>query len=131
MQLSWLVKGLRTGIVTTRYPAKPETQPAAWRGRPVLDPGACRAADGCAACVAVCLPRALRLEPVPVDGDDGPARQLVLDYGRCIMCGLCVPACPAGALRMEPDYELAVAAADDLLVTVTWEPPRGGNDGHS
>jgi|SRR5579884_1080707 formate hydrogenlyase subunit 6/NADH:ubiquinone oxidoreductase subunit I len=108
MQLGWIVKGLRTGRVTTRYPAAPEPQPGLWRGRPVLDPRACRAADGCRACVAVCLPDALRLE-----GDN-----LVLDYGRCVMCGLCVPACPAGALRMEPDYELAVTRPADLRVAV-------------
>jgi formate hydrogenlyase subunit 6/NADH:ubiquinone oxidoreductase subunit I len=29
-----------------------------------------------------------------------------------------VPACPAGALRMEPDYELAVTRPADLRVAV-------------
>jgi formate hydrogenlyase subunit 6/NADH:ubiquinone oxidoreductase subunit I len=111
VRFGWLIKGLRSGVVTTQYPAAPEAQPEHWRGRPVLDPAACRAPDGCAACVAVCLPEALRLEPPDC---------LVLDYGRCIMCALCVPACPAGALRIEPDYELAVPAAADLRVTLRW-----------
>jgi formate hydrogenlyase subunit 6/NADH:ubiquinone oxidoreductase subunit I len=126
MQLQWLVRGLRTGIVTTRYPAEPEPQPEAWRGRPTLDPNACRAADGCAACVAVCLPGALR-SGVESTGAERP--YLMLDYGRCIMCGLCVPACPAGALRMQPDYEVATRAAEDLRVTVRWEAKRRETNG--
>jgi formate hydrogenlyase subunit 6/NADH:ubiquinone oxidoreductase subunit I len=120
MRLAWLVKGLRTGIVTTRYPAAPEPQPEQWRGRPVLDPKACRAADGCSACVTVCLPEALHLAAPAGATTHGSPRGLVLDYGRCIMCGLCIPACPTGALRTQPDYELAVRAAAELRVTVRW-----------
>jgi NADH-quinone oxidoreductase subunit I len=82
-----------------------------------LDPSACRAPDGCAECVSVCLPAALRLE-APIES--ARPDRLVLDYGRCIMCGLCVPACPTSALRMEPDYELAVTAVEDLKVTLSW-----------
>jgi hydrogenase-4 component H len=107
VQLSWIARGLRTGIVTTRYPSQPEPQPAEWRGRPLLRPERC---DGCAACTAVCLPEALV-------ADDHSVR---LDYGRCIMCGLCVPACPSGALEITPDYELAVVSADNLRVRLDW-----------
>lgn len=117
MRLGWLMKGLRTGVLTTRYPATAEPQPESWRGRPRLDPSACRAPDGCAECVSVCLPAALRLE-APIES--ARPDRLVLDYGRCIMCGLCVPACPTSALRMEPDYELAVTAVEDLKVTLSW-----------
>lgn len=121
MQLAWLIKGLRTGVVTSRYPAVPEPQPETWRGRPVLDPDACGAHDGCAACVVVCLPRALRVEGRGEPDTPTPADRLVLDYGRCIVCGLCVPACPTGALRMRADYELAVRSLEDLRLTVRWQ----------
>jgi formate hydrogenlyase subunit 6/NADH:ubiquinone oxidoreductase subunit I len=120
MRLAWLRKGLRTGVVTTRYPAAEEPQPVRWRGRPVLDPAACRAPDGCTACLAVCLPEALRVGPRSGPAIPEAPADLILDYGRCIMCGLCVPACPAGALAMAPDYELAARSAGDLRVTVSW-----------
>jgi formate hydrogenlyase subunit 6/NADH:ubiquinone oxidoreductase subunit I len=129
MQLAWLTKGLRTGLVTTRYPAAAEPQPAQWRGRPVLDQAACRAAAGCVACVAACLPRALHVETSEDGRAIATAERLVLDYGRCIMCGLCVPACPAGALQMQPDYELAVRGSADLRVTLQWQAGSGGSDG--
>jgi formate hydrogenlyase subunit 6/NADH:ubiquinone oxidoreductase subunit I len=112
MQLSWLAKGLRTGIVTSQYPASIEPQPAGWRGCPVFTDGSCTAADGCDDCIAVCLPQALRLEP----DADGQGTSVILDYGRCVMCGLCETACSVDAVRLVPAIELAVTRADELRV---------------
>ncbi|HVC33660.1 MAG TPA: 4Fe-4S binding protein [Chloroflexota bacterium] len=200
MQFAWLIRGLRTGIMTTRYPREPETLPTGFRGRPALDAGRCRAADGCAACVQVCLPRAITLEqrvgggatgrvgegategsgdvpargqksnsgiggetpaiptadpavnesvaasprrpladsptrpvdpsptrPLAVSGEGGGGVRFNLNYGACIMCGLCVAACPSAALSMTTEYELAVRRPDDLIFTTTLT--RGGADG--
>ena len=30
-----------------------------------------------------------------------------INYNRCILCGLCIEACPTRALTMTHDYELA------------------------
>jgi hydrogenase-4 component H len=126
MILSWLRRGLRTGILTTRYPAVQEKMPDGFRGRPVLDGNRCLAGEGCGACVQVCLPGALSLAEA-ISGDEHPSTranelpQVRLDYGRCIMCGLCVSACPAGALRMSEEYELAVEKPEDLCVSAVFE----------
>lgn len=123
MVFSWLRRGLRTGVVTTRYPAIQERMADEFRGRPVLNARRCVAEQGCDTCVQICLPAALqfRQHPIATSGSNGsqpPSVQLVLDYTRCIMCGLCVADCPAGALEMTGDYELATRARQDLQVAV-------------
>jgi formate hydrogenlyase subunit 6/NADH:ubiquinone oxidoreductase subunit I len=127
---SWVRKGLGTGIVTTHYPRTRERMPDAFRGRPTLERKRCRADQGCTACVQVCLPGALSVIPVATNRQTAQTalkEQLVLDYGRCIMCGLCVSACPAQAFSMATDYELATTASEDLRVAVRFSRPSPQN----
>lgn len=106
--LGWIGQALRTRIVTTGYPRRPEPQPAGVRNRLVLDPDRGRLAD-LERCAAACPTSALTVR-------DRTAR---LDLGRCIQCGRCVEASEHGALRFVPDYELAVRDRDDLVTEVT------------
>jgi hydrogenase-4 component H len=124
MVFSWIRKGLRTGILTTRFPAVHERISEDFRGRPVLDASRCLAVQGCNACVQICLPGALSLTEV-VNGADETSSgspQLTLDYARCIMCGLCVTACPADAMQMRGDYELATRKLEDLRLVTVFAP---------
>ncbi len=118
MVFSWVRRGLRTGVLTTRYPAVHEQVPQGFRGRPVLEAHRCLTGQGCNVCVQVCLPGALSLMEV-VDETRGASQerlQLTLDYTRCVMCGLCVTHCPADALRMTQDCELAASSREDLRI---------------
>jgi hydrogenase-4 component H len=135
MIFSWVRRGLRTGVLTTRYPAVPEQMPPGFRGRPILDADCCQSGEGCDACVHVCLPNALRLTKGTVANGNTPGNsgepEITLDYARCIMCGLCVDACPAGALRMTEDYELAVTDLNDLCNVTVFLPTTESKNGNS
>ncbi len=108
--LGWIWRGIRTGVLTTHYPAgRPQgadSLPHAYRGRPVIDQARCRAGAGDAA-VAICPTQALQATPAG----------LRLDLGRCIQCGLCAEVCPE-AIQMRPDFELAARQQPDLILGV-------------
>jgi Ni,Fe-hydrogenase III small subunit/ferredoxin len=73
-----VLRGLRNGVVTTRWPARPDQYASEWRGpASIRDPGR-RARDDLA---LLCPTQAIGSRP------DGT---LQLDQGRCILCGQCV-----------------------------------------
>ncbi len=72
----WIYKGIRTGIKTTRYPARADTSPGISPGLPA---GGAAGADA-TAIVERCPTHALH-------GDDGTVS---VDYRRCIHCYRCV-----------------------------------------
>jgi Ni,Fe-hydrogenase III small subunit/ferredoxin len=90
--LAWIARGLRKGIVTSRYPHATEPELEGFRGRvDVLDP------DGANEDLeALCPTAAIR-----VDGG-----RLSLDRGRCVLCGACVEAAPE-RFRFSSAYETA------------------------
>jgi len=78
-----LQKTFATGIVTTKYPAEPPQISDRFRGRPSFDlekwKDARPAAD-------VCPTGAIFVR------DEGNSRQVRVDYGLCVFCGLCAEA---------------------------------------
>src|SRR5689334_2269378 len=113
--LTVLRAALRSGRVTTSYPALPNVPPPTVRGAPTIDPTRC---DCSAECVGVCPADAITL----VDEPDG-GRTWRLDLAPCVFCGLCAEACPAGAIMMSHEFELATRSRDDLLTIVRHRPP--------
>jgi Ni,Fe-hydrogenase III small subunit/ferredoxin len=80
----WALRGLRNGVVTTRWPARPDEYAAATRGPATAEGG--RADARPVADVA-------ELCPVAAISLGGPG-EVRVDQGRCILCGRCVAARP-------------------------------------
>jgi Ni,Fe-hydrogenase III small subunit/ferredoxin len=98
--LEWIARGLGAGTVTTLYPKAPEPAPSGFRGSiDVVDerepePGVER----------VCPTGAIAVR----------GGRVVLDRGRCILCGACVERAPE-RFRFAARYETAVRAREALV----------------
>ncbi|HEX4115977.1 MAG TPA: hypothetical protein VHY18_08900 [Solirubrobacteraceae bacterium] len=111
---SWFYRGLRRGIVTTRYPkaidawARQLPSPPAFHSARLTIALADRLVDACA---AGALSRA--------------DRTLILDLGKCTACGRCIELSNGAA---QPSGESLLASPDrsGLVKTV---PIRGGQTG--
>ncbi len=85
----WALRGLRNGVLTTRWPARPDTYAAKTRGPASVlarEPGTGPAGEGSNGGVAALCPTGAISR-----ADHGEVR---LDQGRCIQCGACMAAHP-------------------------------------
>jgi formate hydrogenlyase subunit 6/NADH:ubiquinone oxidoreductase subunit I len=98
-----ILRPLRKGPVTSRYPVRAPDLPPAARGLPELDATRC---DGTGACVDVCPTRAISLV----------GSTWTLDVGACVFCGACARACPRDALALGSWIELAARDRRGLLI---------------
>jgi hypothetical protein len=106
----WFVRGLRRGVVTTRYPARPDPSAASLPTPPAFRPGqlTVQVADRL---VAVCPGGALRRD----------GHVLVYDVGACAACGRCATEAPH-AVTSSGEFELAATARSVLIKRI---PLRG------
>ena len=114
--LKELLARVRQGYRTIPYPTSPPALPDRFRGRPELDPAACR--PDCRACGTACPTGAVRF-----DGN-----RPTLDMGRCLFCADCASGCPSGALRFTRDHRLSAWAREDLVVQQPQPEPEGPPD---
>jgi Ni,Fe-hydrogenase III small subunit/ferredoxin len=73
----WVLRGLRDGVVTTKWPKKPDAYAGQWRGPAVLRDPEPADTDGLS---ELCPTQAIAVAD----------RKVRLDQGRCILCGQCV-----------------------------------------
>ena len=105
---TFIKKVIKTGTATHAYPLEPMPVDKNFRGKPEHTPQQC---IGCAACVNACPSNALTVEI------DLATNQLAWQFnlGRCIFCGRCEEVCPTAAIKLSPEYELAVWKKEDFL----------------
>ena len=106
----WFLRGVRRGVVTTRYPARPDTSAAQLPTPPTFRPEALTL-DLADRLVAICPSWALTRS-----GD-----VLIFDVGACTACGRCREAAPDAATA-SGEFELAATDRAHLVKRV---PIRG------
>jgi Ni,Fe-hydrogenase III small subunit/ferredoxin len=81
----WVLRGLRDGVVTTRWPGRADEYAGSWRGPAAVLPGALAGGAG---------DDAAETERLCPTGAIEAVGRLRVDQGRCILCERCVAARP-------------------------------------
>jgi Ni,Fe-hydrogenase III small subunit/ferredoxin len=112
----WTFFGLAKGKATTAWPFRGDADgQQGLLGMPRHHPDLCDA--GCTDCATVCPTEAIK--PHPTDPN-----RLDVDYGRCVVCQLCVEACPTGAMAHSHDWAFGVRHRQDLVRAETATPAQ-------
>lgn len=114
--MAWILRGLRDGIVTTRYPRRPDGYGPGYRGavEVAAEPFAAASesrdvTDSHESLVGLCPTGA-------ITSVSDPGGEVVrLDRGRCILCGRCVARRPE-RFAFSPSLEVASVARVALVV---------------
>jgi Ni,Fe-hydrogenase III small subunit/ferredoxin len=101
--LGWILRGLRQGRITTRYPRAEEPAPDGYRGRVEL----LEITGGSRDLASLCPTGAITVS------DTG---HVALDRGRCILCGECARAAP-DRFRFQAHYQTAERSRSALVIS--------------
>jgi len=110
--MPWVLRGLRHGVVTTRYPRRPDGYGPAFRGLVDVHPALPGTGEGTGTTTSV-APALASVCPTGAVLEEG--RGVRVDRGRCILCGRCVEASPE-RFGFSPVVETASLSRAGLVV---------------
>ncbi len=102
-----ILRSLRTGVVTTRYPAQPAQPPARFRGAPQVRPGS----------LIDALPPPSVCPSGAITGGPGESRYAI-DLARCLFCGRCAQDSTEAGIEIGREVELASRSRERLVIEV-------------
>ena len=111
--------------VTMQYPEEKwdSRMPDHYRGAPALvrDTAGRIRCVACQLCEFICPPRAIKIIPGELPGDDKFAKvekypnEFDIDMIRCIYCGMCEEVCPEQAIFLRKDYVITGVHREDMV----------------
>ncbi len=119
-----LINGLRLslksamrGPITVMYPYEKLELPerSRWAVRPLYFADGAPKCTACMTCVKTCPDHILSIDVAVREDKTKHIDRFGYEIGACMMCGLCVEACPFDAIIMSHEYELAVTDPADLM----------------
>jgi len=114
--------------ITVQYPYEKIELPerARWAVAMKLDENGEHKCTGCYACERACPDYIIKIELTTAEDKSKHIDHWRYEIGACMMCGLCVEACPFDAIRMSHEYELARIDPATLSIELLSDTPAVG-----
>jgi len=111
------LRNMFRGVITVQYPEQKLELPerSRWTVTPTFDEAGDPKCTACLICVKECPDHVLRVEASSKPEGGKHIDSYIYEVGACMMCGLCVAACPYQAIEMSHEYELATRDRHDLV----------------
>jgi len=111
--------------ITVQYPHEKVELPerARWAVALTLDEDGNHKCTGCTACEKACPDHIIKIDMTTAEDRSKHIDHWRYEIGACMMCGLCVEACPFDAVCMSHDYELARIDKSALSIELLTDVP--------
>lgn len=119
------MKNMFRGPITVQYPRERVELPerARWAVEMKLDEDGQHKCTACLACQKACPDYIIDIHVTTDAERNKHIDAWHYELGACMMCGLCVEACPFDAICMGKDYELATTRPDALEMDLLHDVP--------
>lgn len=119
------MRNLFRGPITVKYPHEKIELPerARWAVQMKHDEEGNHKCTGCLACEKACPDFIIKLDITTDEDRNKHIDRWHYEIGACMMCGLCVEACPFDAIEQGHDYELARYTPEELEIDLLVDTP--------